>query len=148
MKKNIPDQQYLSDMFLIIVEMDNTEKQANAIGEEGLNLCKKMGYQFVRLTLYNSEDLVTCLHRNLYELIENYYYPNEEERPSKKNYESQYMFHYAEGQEDESGPTGLVRRPNGRILATKEDKKSIQKLLDKASEMRESRQQEVTLEQR
>ena len=45
-----------------------------------------MGYQFVRLSLYNSEDLVTVLNKSLYELIENYYYPNEEERPAKKNY--------------------------------------------------------------
>lgn len=95
MKKNIPDSQFLSDMFLIIVEMDNSDKQTNAIGDEGQKMCAKMGYQFVRLSLYNSEDLVSSLHKNLYELIENYYYPNEEERPSKKNYESQYMFHYA-----------------------------------------------------
>lgn len=78
MKKNIPDRQYLADMFLIIVEMDNSDKQANAIGDEGEKMCQKMGFQFVRLTLYNSEDLVSALHRNLYELIENYYYPNEE----------------------------------------------------------------------
>ena len=87
-------------MFLIIVEMDNSDKQTNAIGDEGQKMCAKMGYQFVRLSLYNSEDLVSSLHKNLYELIENYYYPNEEERPSKKNYESQYMFHYAEPNEE------------------------------------------------
>lgn len=76
MKKNIPKSELLADLFMIIVEMDNSDKKSNAIGDEGERLCKKNGYQFVRLSLYNSEDLVTCLHKNLYELIENYYYPN------------------------------------------------------------------------
>jgi hypothetical protein len=35
---------------------------------------------FIRLNLYNSEDLVNNLNRNIYLMIENYYYPNEEER--------------------------------------------------------------------
>ena len=57
------------------------------------------------------------------------------------------MFHYAEQNEEESG-TKLVKKTNGRVIATKEEKKSIQKLLDKASEMRNSRQQEVSLAQK
>lgn len=69
MKKNIPNTDALSDLFMIVVEMDNTDKKTNAIGDEGERLCKKYGYQFIRLNLYNSEDLVACLHRNLYELI-------------------------------------------------------------------------------
>ena len=78
MKNAIPPDEILNDLFMVIVEMDNTEKKSNAIGDEGARLCEKHRYQFVRLTLYNSEDLVTVLHKNLYELIENYYYPNEE----------------------------------------------------------------------
>ena len=56
----------MNDLFMIIIEMDNTDKKSNAIGDEGMKLCEKHGYQFVKLTLYNSEDLVTILHRNLY----------------------------------------------------------------------------------
>ena len=62
---------------MIFVEMDNTEKKTNAIGEEGENMCKRYGYQFVRLSLSNSEDLLNSMNKNLYEMIENYYYPNE-----------------------------------------------------------------------
>jgi hypothetical protein len=66
MKKNIPKKDALADLFLIIIEMDNSDKKTNAIGDEGEKLCAKNGYQFVKLTLYNSEDLVACLHKNLY----------------------------------------------------------------------------------
>lgn len=76
MLKNIPDKDTLVDMFMIVVEMDNTDKKTNVIGDECERMCLTKGYQFVRLTLFNSENLVTLLHRNLYELIENYYYPN------------------------------------------------------------------------
>ena len=49
--------------------MDNTDKKTNLIGEEGEKMCKKSGFQFVKLTLFNSEDLVALLQKNLYELI-------------------------------------------------------------------------------
>jgi hypothetical protein len=65
----IPEDPSLSDMFLIFVEMDNTEKKTNAIGDEGEKICERNNYQFVRLTLYSSEDLLNCLNKNLYELI-------------------------------------------------------------------------------
>jgi hypothetical protein len=58
--------------------MDNSDKQANLIGNEGEKYCKRNGLQFVRLSLYNSEDLINLINKSLYELIENYYYPNEE----------------------------------------------------------------------
>ena len=51
---------------MIMVEMDNTEKKTNAIGEEGESMCKRHGYQFVRLSLHNSEDLLTSMNKNLY----------------------------------------------------------------------------------
>lgn len=35
MKKNIPSTDALSDLFMIVVEMDNTDKKTNAIGDEG-----------------------------------------------------------------------------------------------------------------
>ncbi len=56
--------------------MDNTDKKLNAIGDEGEKLCKKLNMLFIRLSLYNSEDLITSLNQSLYYLIENYYYPN------------------------------------------------------------------------
>ncbi len=67
----------IGDLFIITVEMDNSDKQANVIGNSGEKFCTKNGLQFVRLSLYNSEDLITLINKNLYELIENYYYPNE-----------------------------------------------------------------------
>ena len=94
MKKSIPDQTALADMFMIVIEMDNTDKKTNCIGDEGERMCLSKGYQFVKLSLFNSEDLVALLHKNLYELIENYYYPNEELKPSKKGHDPQYVFHY------------------------------------------------------
>lgn len=63
---------------MVAIEMDNSDKQANLIGNAGEKYCSKNGLQFVRLTLYNSEDLINLINKNLYELIENYYYPNEE----------------------------------------------------------------------
>ena len=39
---------------------------------------------FVRLTLYNSDDLVATLNRSIYMLIENFYYPNEEDRQKEQ----------------------------------------------------------------
>ena len=67
----------IGDLFIIVVEMDNSEKQANLVGNSGEKLCSKNGLQFARLTLYNSEDLISLINKNIYELIENYYYPNE-----------------------------------------------------------------------
>lgn len=66
----------IGDLILIAIEMDNSEKQANLIGNAGEKFCSKNEIQFVRLTLYNSEDLTNVINKNLYELIENYYYPN------------------------------------------------------------------------
>lgn len=54
MLKSIPDSEALADLFMIVVEMDNTDKKSNVIGEEGERLCEKNGYQFSRLSLYNS----------------------------------------------------------------------------------------------
>lgn len=51
---------------MVIVEMDNTEKKTNAIGDEGEKMCARLNYQFVRLTLENSEDLLNAMNRNLY----------------------------------------------------------------------------------
>ena len=51
---------------MILVEMDNTEKKTNAIGDEGEKMCSRYGYQFVRLTLQNSEDLLNAMNKNLY----------------------------------------------------------------------------------
>jgi hypothetical protein len=65
---------------MIIVEMNNSDKKVNVIGNEGEKFCQKFGYQFVKLSLYNSEDLVNCMHKNLYHLIENYYYSNNDEK--------------------------------------------------------------------
>lgn len=48
------------------------------IGNAGERFCAKNNLQFVRLTLHNSEDLISMINKNLYELIENYYYPDEE----------------------------------------------------------------------
>ena len=77
--------------FLMVVEMDNTEKKTNQVGTQGEQFCKEQGFLFIRLTLRNPEDLVANLSRNIYMLIENYYYPNEEERQNKvvASYESQ-----------------------------------------------------------
>ena len=49
--------------------MDNSDKQTNMIGDEGERYCKKNGLQFVKLSLYNSEDLINITNRNLYELV-------------------------------------------------------------------------------
>lgn len=39
MKNAIPPDEALDDLFMIIIEMDNTEKKENAIGDEGAKLC-------------------------------------------------------------------------------------------------------------
>lgn len=54
MVKAIPDSEALADLFMIIVEMDNTDKKTNIVGDSGEKLCEKNGYQFSRLSLYNS----------------------------------------------------------------------------------------------
>ena len=54
------------------------------MGNDGENLCKKEGLIFIKLSIENSEDLVTQINKSLYELIENYYYPNEEDRQIKE----------------------------------------------------------------
>jgi hypothetical protein len=56
----------VEDLFVVVVEMDNTDKQANLVGNEGERFCAKENLQYVRLTLYNSEDLVNLLNKNLY----------------------------------------------------------------------------------
>ena len=44
----------IGDLFIVVVEMDNSDKQANVVGNSGENLCTKNGLQFVKLSLYNS----------------------------------------------------------------------------------------------
>jgi hypothetical protein len=52
----------------------------NVIGPEGERLAQKNDLLFIKLNLYNSDELVNNLNRNIYLMVENYYYPNEEER--------------------------------------------------------------------
>lgn len=58
--------------------MDNSEKQMNVVGESGEKLAQKHQLLFIKLSLYNSDELVNNLNRNIYLMVENYYYPNEE----------------------------------------------------------------------
>lgn len=95
-----------SDEFLLFVEMDNTEKKSNVVGSLGEQLCREHSLQFIRLTLSNPEDLVANLKRCIYLLIENYYYPNEEERQkvTTSSYEmqispSEFVLQYSESEQ-------------------------------------------------
>jgi len=49
----------------------------NVVGSEGEVIANNLGLVFVRLNLYNSDELVNNINRNIYLMIENYYYPNE-----------------------------------------------------------------------
>jgi hypothetical protein len=39
--------------FLMVVEMDNTEKKTNQVGLDGEQFCRDQGFLFIRLTLRN-----------------------------------------------------------------------------------------------
>ena len=41
-------------------------------------LAMKHGLLFIRLNLYNSDELVNNLNRSIYLMVENYYYPNDD----------------------------------------------------------------------
>jgi hypothetical protein len=72
------------------------------VGTDGEELCNQSGLLFVRLSLYNSEDLVANLNRSLYLLIENYYYPNEEERNHRnldiQDLPNEYVLNYSDSE--------------------------------------------------
>ncbi len=124
----------------MVVEMDNTEKKTNQVGIEGEHFCKDQGFLFIRLTLRNPQDLVANLSRNIYMLIENYYYPNEEERQNKvmANYESQVV------------PSEFVLQysdSSQKIIATSEQKMKVLGMIEQAALMRNSREKQMIAEQ-
>ena len=53
-------------------------------------LAMKHGLLFIRLNLYNSDELVNNLNRSIYLMVENYYYPNDDEKQKESvNFEIQ-----------------------------------------------------------
>ena len=90
----------LENTFRIVVEMDNSEKHMNVIGQEGELLALKNNLLFIRLNLYNSDELVNNLNRSIYLMVENYYYPNEDDKLKQSvSYEvqaspSEFAFQY------------------------------------------------------
>lgn len=103
-----------SDTFALLVEMDNSEKRLNVVGSSGEELGRSRGVGFIRLTLYNSEDLVATLTSSIYLMIENYYYPNEEER-QRSNIDVQtpneFVLQYQDSQQ--------------KIVATSEERQQV-----------------------
>jgi hypothetical protein len=49
--------------------MDNSEKHMNVIGQEGELLALKNNLLFIRLNLYNSDELVNNLNRSIYLMV-------------------------------------------------------------------------------
>jgi hypothetical protein len=125
-----------SDTFALLVEMDNSEKRLNVVGSSGEELGRSRGVGFIRLTLYNSEDLVATLTSSIYLMIENYYYPNEEER-QRSNIECQtaneFVLQYQDSQQ--------------KIVATSEERQQVLGMIEQASLTRTSREQEIVQEQ-
>ncbi len=109
------------------------------MGQLGEQFCKESSILFIRLTLKNPEDLVANLERSIYLLIENYYYPNEEERQkATANYEmqispSEFVLQYSESEH--------------KIVATSEEKNKVMGMIEQASLMRSGREREIIAEQ-
>ena len=93
----------------------------NVVGAEGEQLAHKKDLLFIKLNLYNSDELVNNLNRNIYLMVENYYYPNEDDkqRPSA-SYEvqaspSEFMLDYHDQEQ--------------KIVATSEEKEKVMELI-------------------
>lgn len=59
----------MENTFRLVVEMDNSEKQMNVVGESGEKLAQKHQLLFIKLSLYNSDELVNNLNRNIYLMV-------------------------------------------------------------------------------
>ena len=134
-----PEYSESSDDFTLLVEMDNSERKMNVVGEEGEEWGRRNGMLFVRLTLYNSDDLVATLNRSIYMLIENFYYPNEEDRQREQP---------APGGPSQGQEFTIDYHPREQtVTASQEERTKLLGMIEMAAAMRTSREQEIVAEQ-